>query len=74
LQAIDLRGSEGQADQTARFDRHEVHDLGRDEIRGDDDVALVFTIFVVDEDDHFAVANVFDQFRNRVHFGPLFSR
>ncbi len=41
---------ERQADQAAAVARHEVDRFGRDEIGGDDEVALVFAVFFVDED------------------------
>ena len=53
---------------------HEIHDLGSDLLRGDDEVALVFAVLVVDDDNGFADAEVFDNLlytiQNRVfcHF------
>ena len=32
--------------------RHEIDRLGSDEVRGDDDIALVFAILFVDQHDH----------------------
>ena len=53
---------------------HEIHDFGGDLLRGDDEIALVFAVLVVDDDHRFAVAEVFDNLlytiQNRVfcHF------
>jgi hypothetical protein len=38
--------------------RHEVDDLGRDQLGGADEVALVLAVLVVHDDDHAAVAQV----------------
>jgi hypothetical protein len=48
------------ADQTAAVHSHEVDHLWRDHFRGADQVTLVFTIFIVNDDYHFAVSNIFD--------------
>ena len=50
-----------EADQAARVGRHEVDVLGRDELGGEHEVALVLAIFVVDEDHHLAGADVFQR-------------
>src|SRR5678810_290208 len=42
--------------------RHEVDNLRRNLFRRTDQIALIFAIFVVDNDDHFAVAYVVDGF------------
>ena len=44
----------------APFPRHEVDDLGRDLLGRAHEIAFVFPIFVIDDDDHAAVADVFD--------------
>ena len=41
---------------------HEVDRVGRGELRGDDEVALVFAVLVIDQDEHPAVAGFLDQF------------
>ena len=41
--------------------RHEVDRLGRDELRGDREVALVLAILVVDDDDEAARADLLDR-------------
>jgi len=45
---------ERQANQTATEARHEINGLRRDEIGGEYQVAFVFAIFFVDQDDHAA--------------------
>ena len=40
--------------------KHEIHDLGGDLFRGDDEIALVFAVLVIDDDDDFSVAEVLD--------------
>ena len=47
-----------QADQPAPVHGHEVYGLGRRFFGRDDQVALVLTLLVVDEDDHLALAHV----------------
>ena len=51
---------ERQANQAAGVARHEVDDLGRDLLRRTHEIAFVFTIFVVDDDDQAAVADLGD--------------
>src|SRR5712675_2241577 len=42
----------GQADQSAPIPGHEVDGLGSDFLRGQSQITFVFTIFVVDDNDH----------------------
>ena len=52
---------------------HEVYDLGSDLLGGTDEIALILAVFVVNDDDHAAVADLGDGFvnsRNR-HEGML---
>jgi hypothetical protein len=51
-----------EADQPAAELRHEVDRVGRRHLRGDDEVAFILAILVVDEDEHAAVARLVDQF------------
>ena len=46
--------------QAARVLGHEVDDFRGRHLRRDDDVALILTLFGVDEDEHAAVARIFD--------------
>ena len=45
---------------------HEVDDLGRGVFRRDEEIAFVFAVLVVDDDDDFSASNGLDGFRNRV--------
>ena len=60
LDAVDLVLGEGHADEAAPVGGHEVDGLGRDELGGHRQVALVLAVLVVDEDDHLAGAHVGD--------------
>ena len=57
---------DGEADEAASVFRHEVDGFGGDVFGGDDQVAFVFAVFVIHEDDHFAGADVVDDFRGGV--------
>ena len=62
-----------QTDQAAGMPGHEVYDLGSDLLGGTDEIALILAVFVVNDDDHAAVADLGDGFvnsRNR-HEGML---
>ena len=62
------------AQYAAALFEHEIHDFGGDLLRGDDEVALVFAVLVIDDDHRLAVAEVLDNLlhtiQNRVfcHF------
>ena len=56
---------EGQADQPPAMRRHEVDRVRRAHLGGDDEVALVLAVLVVDEDEHPAVARVLDDLLHR---------
>ena len=53
---------EGQADQAAGVLSHEVDGFGGDFFGGHGEVAFVFAVFVVDEDDHAPLADFFNGF------------
>ena len=53
-----------EADQAAAVRGHEVDDFGRDFFSGDSEIAFVFAIFVVDDDEHAPGAGFFDGFGN----------
>ena len=60
---VELAGllvGQGQADEPAPVGGHEVDGLGRDLLGGVDEVTLVLTVLVVDEDDGLSLANVFN--------------
>jgi hypothetical protein len=56
----DPLGGEGEADEAATLAAHEVDLLGGAGLGGDDEVALVLAVLVVDEDDHAAAADDLD--------------
>ena len=51
-----------QADQAARMACHEVDRVGCRELRRDNQIAFVFAVLVIDQDEHPAVAGFLDQF------------
>jgi len=65
LQALAAFARERQADQAAAEARHEVDRLGRDMVGGEHQIALVFAVFLVDEDDHAASGELGDKLWNR---------
>lgn len=58
----------GHADESAAVGGHEVDDLGGDVSGGGDEVAFVFAVFVVHDDDEFAFLDVGDGFGDGVEF------
>ena len=54
LEAVDELLVEGEADEAAPVDGHEVDGFGRDALGRHREIPLVLAIFVVDEDDHLA--------------------
>ena len=54
----------GHANEATGVARHEVHGLGGDMLRRHNEIAFVFPIFVVQEHDHLACAQVFDELFN----------
>ena len=59
-QRVDALLGQREADQAAAVARHEVDRVGRRHLRRDDQVALIFAVVVVDEDEHAAVARFVD--------------
>src|ERR1700761_9026652 len=54
------RRGERQADQTPPFLGHEVDRLGRDELSGHRQIALVLAVLVVTDHDHLALTDLLD--------------
>ena len=54
-----------EADEAAAEFGHEVDGFGRDVVGGHGQIAFVFAVFVVDEDDHASLAHFFDGFFDR---------
>jgi hypothetical protein len=65
LQLLDALLGEREANEAARVLRHEIDDLWGRHLRRDDEITLVLAVFVVDEDDHPAVARFLDHFLDR---------
>jgi hypothetical protein len=57
---------DGHAEQATAFADHEGDDLGGDQFGGAEQVSLVFTIFIVGNDDHFTSADIGDHVVDRV--------
>ena len=55
----------GKADEATPMCCHEIDRVWRCHLRGDNQVALIFTIFIIDEDIHAAIARLFNDFLNR---------
>ena len=70
VELVVARLGDGEADETAPVFGHEVDGFGGDVFGGHDEVAFVLAVFVVHEDDHFAGAQVVDDFLGAVqgHF------
>ena len=64
-QALGVRRGDRHADQPAPVLREEVDLLGRDEVGGEHEVALVLAVFLVDEDHHPARLEVGDDLGRR---------
>jgi len=61
-EAVGMFLRKGKADQTPAVHRHEIDGFGGDELGGHAQVALVFSVLVVHEDDHFAIADILNGF------------
>jgi hypothetical protein len=58
---VDLVAFERQADETAAEARHEVDGFRSDRVRSHDEVALVLSLLVVDDDDHSSGGDIFER-------------
>ena len=58
-----------QANQPPAVGRHEVDDVGRGHLRGDHEIAFVLPVFIVDQNEHAAVAGLVDDFLDRDQYG-----
>ena len=64
LQLFAQLGRHGQADQSAAVMGHEVDGLRRDELGGHGQIAFIFPILVIHEDDHFPSLDIGNGFLN----------
>ena len=62
VQLLAARFGQRSADQPAPVGRHEIDDFGRDLFAGDDEVALVLAVLVVDHDQYPACPDLLDRF------------
>ena len=66
---LDPLARQRQADQATRMLGHEVDRFGRGALRGNYEVALVFAVLVIDQDEHPALAGFLDDVLGRsLHF------
>ena len=56
------------AEHAASLLEHEVHDFGRDFLRRDDEIALVLTVLVVDDDYHLTLSEVIDDLLDAIQY------
>ena len=68
-QLVRPRLGDRQANQAARVRDHEVDRFRRHVVGGEDDVALVFAVFVIDQHDHAPGADFLDDFLDRRNGG-----
>lgn len=64
VEPIADRRIEGEADEAAAVGGHEVDGFGGGEFSGEGEVTFVFAVFVVNDDEHLALAEELDRFRN----------
>lgn len=51
---------DGSTQDTPAVGEHEVHLLGSDGLGGDDEIALVFAVLIVDDNQKLALSEIFD--------------
>ncbi len=64
---VDARAGERQANEAAAVRCHEVDRVGRRHLRGDDQIALILAVLVIDQNEHAAVARFLDNLLDRHH-------
>jgi hypothetical protein len=71
VEFFDSLGSQGETDQPTAMFGHEVDGLGRHVLSGNDEIAFILAVFVIDEDDEFPRLDVpdcvFDAVKGRSH-------
>ena len=60
LQLFGTTNCDGSAEHSASVLKHEIHLLGRDGFGGSDEVAFVFTVFVIHYDDKLSLSEILD--------------
>ena len=64
IQRIHFLRRQRQADQPPTVRGHEIDRIGRDFFSGHAKIALVFPVFVIHEDNHFPIADIFNSLFN----------
>ena len=64
-QLLTAFAGEREADEASPVSRHEIDRLGCRHLRGDDEIAFVLAILVVDENEHAAIARLLDDLLDR---------
>jgi hypothetical protein len=71
MEFFDSLGSQGETDQPAGIFGHEINGLGRHVLSGNDEIAFILAVFVIEEDDESPLLNVpnclFDTMKGRSH-------
>ena len=68
---LDPLAGHGEADQAAPEARHEVDRVGCRALGGNDQIALVLAVLVVDQDEHAALAGLLEDFLDRGEIGLI---
>ena len=71
---LDALALKREADEAATVGRHEVDRIGRCHLCGDDEVALVLAVLIVDQHEHAPVAGFLDDFLDPDQHGRVFLR
>ena len=64
IQTVARLGVERQADEATPMNSHERNGLGRGELGGQSEITFVFSIFVIDDDNHLTLTDGFDGLRD----------
>jgi hypothetical protein len=71
MEFFDSLGRQGETDQPTGVSGHEIDGLGRHVLGGNDKIAFILAIFIIDEDDKFSILNVsngvFDAVKRSAH-------
>ena len=72
VERVEALAVDWRADEALGVRRHEVDVLRRDRLGGDDQVALILAVLIVDDDDHLSVLDVFDGLFHRCKIRHVF--
>ena len=65
LKFVETAAGDRRADQSARMRRHKIHVLRCERLGGDDDVALVLPVLIINDDEHLPISDILDCLCNR---------